>query len=91
MIHPRRGPRCSWAASRGSQGQPNPSASHSYDWPVIAGRELRSFNFGSLRFVRHCMRELIEQANWLPEPDGSFYLNLRLRGPNDSLRNGTKR
>jgi len=23
------------------------------------------------------MRELIEQANWLPTPDGGFYLNLR--------------
>ena len=27
------------------------------------------------------MRELIEQANWLRAPDGGFYLNLRLFGP----------
>jgi len=31
------------------------------------------------------MRELIEQANWLPAPDGGFYLNLRLFGPDDSF------
>jgi hypothetical protein len=89
LIYPRRGPRCSWAVSCGSQGQPNPSASHSYDWPVIAVWGLRSFNFGSLRFVRPGMGELIEQANWLPAPDGGFYLNLRLFGPDDSLKNGT--
>ena len=89
MIYPRRGPRCSWAVSCGSQGQPNPSASHSYDWPVVAVWGLRSFNFGSLRFVRPGMRELIEQANWLRAPDGGFYLNLRLFGPDDSLKNGT--
>ena len=71
-----RGPRCSWAVSCGSQGQPI-QARRSYDWPVIAVWGLRSFDFGSLRFVRLRMRELIEQANWLPTPDGGFYLNLR--------------
>jgi hypothetical protein len=35
------------------------------------------------------MRELIEQANWLPAPDGGFYLNLRLFWSGDSLKNRT--
>jgi hypothetical protein len=30
-----------------------------------------------------------QKANWLPAPDGNFYLNLRLYGPDDSLQNGT--
>ena len=29
------------------------------------------------------------KANWLQTPDGSFYLDLRLYGPDDSLANGT--
>lgn len=28
-------------------------------------------------------------ANWLPAPEGAFYMNLRLYGPDDSLANGT--
>ena len=30
-----------------------------------------------------------QKANWLPAPDGSFYLNMRLYGPDESLKNGT--
>jgi hypothetical protein len=30
-----------------------------------------------------------QKANWLPSPDGGFYLNLRLYVPDDSLQNGT--
>jgi hypothetical protein len=30
-----------------------------------------------------------QKANWLPSPEGGFYLNLRLYGPDDSLQNGT--
>jgi len=29
------------------------------------------------------------KANWLPTPEGAFYMNLRLYGPDDSLANGT--
>ncbi|MDQ6438166.1 DUF1254 domain-containing protein [Mesorhizobium sp. LHD-90] len=30
-----------------------------------------------------------QKANWLPAPEGGFYLNLRLYGPDDGLANGT--
>jgi hypothetical protein len=30
-----------------------------------------------------------QQANWLPSPEGGFYLNLRLYVPDDSLQKGT--
>jgi hypothetical protein len=30
-----------------------------------------------------------KKANWLPSPDGGFYLDLRLYSPDDSLANGT--
>ncbi|OCP21255.1 MULTISPECIES: DUF1254 domain-containing protein [unclassified Ensifer] len=30
-----------------------------------------------------------QKANWLPAPEGGFYMNLRLYGPDDSLKNGT--
>jgi hypothetical protein len=34
-------------------------------------------------------QDAAQKANWLPAPDGGFYLNLRLYVPDDSLANGT--
>lgn len=46
---------------------------------------------GSLTIhIQHDAPESAEaQANWLPAPEGGFYLNLRLYGPDDGLASGT--
>jgi hypothetical protein len=52
--------------------------------------DARNDDDGSLDiYIQHAApADAKQKANWLPSPEGGFYLNLRLYVPDDSLQTG---